>query len=174
MIKSLSVVTQQIGVHEASLCVLLVLEILCSSTKLSFVLMLSTQCAFHAFDFALSVYHLRSHIWGSCVFTLMLGCYGAHGELKTVSNHHTMNTKNSWTHASTNLLGTHWGLEKMANVLHTTFSNAFSRMKMLVCWFKIKWSLYLRIHLRVRVHWIRRWFGVKSVTSRYRKQCCHN
>ena len=88
-------------------CVLFVLEILCSSTKLTFVLMLSTWCVFHVLGCALSVYHLRSHIWilDLCVFALSLCCYGAHGELKMVANQYTVNTKICWTHASTNLLG---------------------------------------------------------------------
>ena len=55
-------ISQRIGDHEASLCVLRVVEILCSSTKLIFVLILSTWYAFHVFDCTLSVYHLRSHI----------------------------------------------------------------------------------------------------------------
>ena len=52
---------QQSGVHEAPLCVLLVPESLCSSTKLTFVLMLSVWCVFHMFGCALSVCHLLSH-----------------------------------------------------------------------------------------------------------------
>ena len=66
---------------------------LCSSTKLTFVLMLRTWCVFHVFDCALSVYHLSSHWVCVCVFTLSLHCYQAHGELKMVSKQHIMNTK---------------------------------------------------------------------------------
>ena len=50
----------QIGVHGAPPCVLVVLEILCSSTKLTLVLMLSAWCVFHMFGCALPVYHLKS------------------------------------------------------------------------------------------------------------------
>ena len=46
--------------HKAPLCIFLVLEIMCSSTKLPFVLMLSAGCVFHVFC-ALCVYHLSSH-----------------------------------------------------------------------------------------------------------------
>ena len=53
---------QQTCVHEVPLCALLVREILCLGTKITFVLMLSTWCGFHVFGCALSVYHLRSHI----------------------------------------------------------------------------------------------------------------
>ena len=58
------------------------------------------------FGYALCVHHLilRIQILGSCVFTLILRCYQAHGELKMASNQHIVNTKISWTHASTNLL----------------------------------------------------------------------
>ena len=38
--------SQQIGIHEVPPCVLLLLEILCASTKWTFVLMLSTWCVF--------------------------------------------------------------------------------------------------------------------------------
>ena len=89
-------------------CVL-VLEISYSSTKSTFVSMLSAWCVLHVVGCALSMYHLRLHLWilGSCGFILSLRCYWAHGEFKMVSNQHIANTKFSWTHTSTNLLGTH-------------------------------------------------------------------
>ena len=93
-------VTQQIGIHKAPLCDLLVLKILCSSTKLTFVLMLSAWCVFNVFHCALSCVSFEFTL-GSCVFTLSLHCHWAHGELKMVSNQHIVK---SWTHASTNLL----------------------------------------------------------------------
>ena len=104
--RTIVVHAKQIGVHETPLCALLVLEILCPSTKLTFVLMLSAWWAFHVFGCDLSVYHLRSHVWilGSWVFTLSLRCYRALCELLMVSNHPIVNTNISWTHASTNLL----------------------------------------------------------------------
>ena len=40
---------------------------------------------------------------------------------------------------------THWGWDKMAAILQTTFSNAFSWMKMLELWLKFQWSLFLII-----------------------------
>ena len=100
---------QQIGVREASLCVLLVLEILCSSKKINFE---------HKFNFCVHVVSLVCFlcVWlcficvsfeftlGSCVFTLSLCCYRTHTEFEMVSNQHIVNTKMSSTHASTNLL----------------------------------------------------------------------
>ena len=99
--------TQQIGVLKAPLCVLLVLKMLCPSTKLTFVLMLSTWCVFHVFGCVLSEFTV-----GSCVFTLSLRCFRAHGELKMVSNQYIVNTNESWTHASTILLGICWAIPK--------------------------------------------------------------
>ena len=61
------------------LCVLLALEILCSSTKLTFALMLSECCV------------------SLCLAVL-------HGELKLVSIQHTVSTNKFWPHAGTNLL----------------------------------------------------------------------
>ena len=95
---------QQIGVHEASLRVLLVLEILCSSPIIcvDVVGMLCFPCIWLrfigvSFEFTL----------GSRMSTFSLRCYRAHGELKMVSNQHIVNTKISRTHTSTNLLGGH-------------------------------------------------------------------
>ena len=53
-------IARQIGVHEAPLCIFLVLEILCSNTKVTFVLMFNAWCVFHVFGCALSAYHLSS------------------------------------------------------------------------------------------------------------------
>ena len=56
---------------------------------------------------ALSVYHLRPHIWilGSWVFTLSLRCYRAHAELKMIFNQNIVNTNISWKHGSTKIQG---------------------------------------------------------------------
>ena len=40
---------------------------------------------------------------------------------------------------------THWGRDKMAFILQTTLSNAFSWMKMLEFGLKFHWSLFLRL-----------------------------
>ena len=37
----------------------------------------------------------------------------------------------------------YWGRDKMAAILQTGYSNAFSWMKIGICWFKFPWSLYL-------------------------------
>ena len=41
----------------------------------------------------------------SFVITLSLRSYWAHGELKMASNQHIVNTKQSWTHTNTNMVG---------------------------------------------------------------------
>ena len=81
--------TQEIGVHEASLCVLLVLEIVCFNTKIILALMLSAWCAFRVIVCVLSACHLSSH-WVVCVYfqcTLLLST-------RWTQNQHTVNTRN--------------------------------------------------------------------------------
>ena len=54
-----------------------------------------------------------------------------------------------------NRILTHWGRDKMAAVFQTTFSNAFSWMKMYEYWLKFHWSLFLRVQLTISHHWFR-------------------
>ena len=61
-------ISQQISVHEAPLCVLLGLEMLYSSSKLTFVLMLSAWCVFRVWLRFICVSF--KIILGSCVLTL--------------------------------------------------------------------------------------------------------
>ena len=65
---------------------------------------------------------------------------------------------------------THWGWDKMIAILQTTFSNAFSWMKMHGFWLRFHWNSYLRVQLTIFQHWIRYWFGAAHATSHYRKQ----
>ena len=46
-------------------------------------------------------------------------------------------------------------LDKMAAISQTTFSSAFSWMKILIFWLKFDWSLFLRVHLTITQHWFR-------------------
>ena len=50
---------------------------------------------------------------------------------------------------------THWGRDEMYNISQTTFSNAFSSMKMLEFRLKIHWSLFPRVQLTISQHWFR-------------------
>ena len=51
---------------------------------------------------------------------------------------------------------THLPLDKMAVVLQTIYSHAFSWMKSLVFWLKFHWSLFGKVHLTITQHWF--WF----------------
>ena len=50
---------------------------------------------------------------------------------------------------------THWGRDKMAAIFQTTFSNAFSSMKM--CKFRLvfDWNVFPRVQLTIFQHWFR-------------------
>ena len=47
---------------------------------------------------------------------------------------------------------THLALDKMATILQTTFSDAFSWMKSFVLWLKFHWSLFVRVQLTITQH----------------------
>ena len=66
---------------------------------------------------------------------------------------------------------THWGRDKMAAILQTTFSNAFSWMKMLEFRLIFHWSFFLRVQLTIFQHWFRYWLGAVQATSHYLNQC---
>ena len=44
---------------------------------------------------------------------------------------------------------THWGGHEMPNISQTTFSNAFSRIKMFQFWRQCGWSLFLMVQLAI-------------------------
>ena len=49
----------------------------------------------------------------------------------------------------------HWGRDKMDAISQTTFSNAFSWMKMHEFRLRFHWSLFLRFELTIFQHWFR-------------------
>ena len=53
------------------------------------------------------------------------------------------------------LSSTHWGRDKMVAIFRSTFSNAFSRMK--IYWFRSTFhsNLFLRVELTIFQHWFR-------------------
>ena len=63
-----------------------------------------------------------------------------------------------------------WGQEKIAAISHTTFSNAFSWMKMYEYHFRFHWSLFLRFELTIFQHWLRWCHDAWSVPSHYLDQ----
>ena len=68
------------------------------------------------------------------------------------------------------LVLTHWGPDKMAAISQTTFSSAFSWMKMFEFRLKVHWSFFLRDQLTVFQHWFRWWLGAVQATSLYLNQ----
>ena len=50
---------------------------------------------------------------------------------------------------------THWGRHKMDAISQTTFSSAFSLMKIFELRLKFHWSLFLRVQLTIFQHWFR-------------------
>ena len=50
---------------------------------------------------------------------------------------------------------THWGRDKMDAISQTTFSSAFSWMKIFEFWLIFHWSLFLRVQLTIFQHWFR-------------------
>ena len=53
------------------------------------------------------------------------------------------------------ILLTHWGWDKMDAISQTTFSSAFSWIKMFEFQLKFHWSLFLRVQLTLFHHWFR-------------------
>ena len=50
---------------------------------------------------------------------------------------------------------THWGWDKIDATFQTTFSNAFSWMKIYEFWLSFHWSLSIRVQLTIFQHWFR-------------------
>ena len=62
---------------------------------------------------------------------------------------------------------THWGRDKMAAIFQTTFSNAFSWMKMHEFCLRFHWTLLLRVKLTIFHHRFRKWLGADQATSHF-------
>ena len=62
------------------------------------------------------------------------------------------------------ILLTHWGWDKIAAIFQTTFSNAFSSLKMYQFLLRFHWSLFLSVQLTIFQHWFRQWFGAGQAT----------
>ena len=65
---------------------------------------------------------------------------------------------------------THWCRGKMAAISQTTFSNAFSWMKMYEFRLKFHWTLFPGVQLTIFQHWFRKWLGAGQATSHYLNQ----
>ena len=60
----------------------------------------------------------------------------------------------------------------MAAIFQTTFSSAFSWMKMFEFRFIYHWSLFPRAQFTIFQHWFRLWLAVGEATSHYLNQWC--
>ena len=60
-----------------------------------------------------------------------------------------------------------WGRDKMDAISQTTFSIAFSWMKMYEYRMIFHLSLFLRVKLTIFQHWFRKWLGADQATSHY-------
>ena len=92
---------------------------------------------FHVFGCTLSVYHLSSHWVRVCLFWIYVVIEHI-VKLKMLSNQHIVNTKKSWTHASTNLLAgwviTSTEKQWMRLLIHTLISvNLFEKCPWSFC-----------------------------------------
>ena len=65
---------------------------------------------------------------------------------------------------------THWGRDKMDAISQTTFSRAFSSMKIVVFWLNFHWNMFPRVQLTIIQHWFRYWLGAVQATSHYLNQ----
>ena len=65
----------------------------------------------------------------------------------------------------------YWDRNKKAAIFQTTFSNAFSWMKIYEFRLRFHWSLFLRARLIISQHWFRWWLGAVHGTSHCLKQC---
>ena len=59
---------------------------------------------------------------------------------------------------------------QMDAISQTTFSNAFSWMKMFEFRLKFHWSLFPMVQLTIFQHWFRLWLGAVQATSHYLNQ----
>ena len=69
--------------------------------------------------------------------------------------------------AQSRRLLTYWGRDKMDAISQTTFSNAFSLMKMHEFRLRFHWSLFLKFELTIFQHLSRKWLGAGQATSHY-------
>ena len=68
-------------------------------------------------------------------------------------------------------ISTNWGRYKLAAIYHTTFSNAFSWLKMYKFRLRFHWNLFPRVQLTLFQHWCRLWLGAGQATSHCLNQC---
>ena len=75
-----------------------------------------------------------------------------------------------WLVGNDPLVLTHRNRDKTAGTFQTTFSIAFSWIKMYDFRLKFHWSLFLRVKLTILQQWFRWWLGAVQATSHYLNQ----
>ena len=65
---------------------------------------------------------------------------------------------------------THWGRDKIVAISMTTFSNAYSGMRMHGFRLGYRWRLFVRFKSTIFQHWFREWLGADQARSHYLKQ----
>ena len=68
------------------------------------------------------------------------------------------------------MLLTHWGRDNMDTISQTTFSRAFSSMKIVAFWLNFHWNIFARVQLTIIQHWFRKWHGADQAASHYLNQ----
>ena len=89
------------------------------------------------------------------------------GILIMLRPHYCHGISNHWQLDS---LLTHWGRDKKAAIFQTTFSTAFSWMKMLKSWLKFHWYLFLSVQSTIFQHWFGLCPGSRQATSHHMNQ----
>ena len=116
--------------------------------------------------FILNFHHMVSIDWKSTLVQVVAWCWignkPACGQILTyVITHMHITPINELTH---------WDWDKIAVIFQTTFSNAFSWMKIYEFHLSFHWSLFLRFQLMIFQHWFRQWLGAEQATSHYLNQ----
>ena len=98
------------------------------------------------------VFCILIHILPKC-YQLSSLVHVSHWSGQAASHYLSRWWPSSLMHASPGLNElTHWGRNKMADISQTTFSNAFSWMKIHQFLQKFHWSLFLRVELTIFQH----------------------
>ena len=62
---------------------------------------------------------------------------------------------------------THWGRDKIVNILQPIFSNLFCWMKIFLIWLKFHWNMFTMVQITTSQRWFRKWPNVEQATSHY-------
>ena len=74
------------------------------------------------------------------------------------------------TTVEASVCSTHWGRDKIFIISQTTFSNAFSWVKMYELCLIFHWGWLLRFQLTIFQHWFWLWLGADQVKSHFLNQ----